>query len=268
MKVDTIINAIQKLETRAAARALCPREERQLSNFTAEAWDRLLYTPNKSLYGTQKSAGKHKLPRFMYHITTEDSYLSMLSDGKIKPAQCMDSASGVFLLDLKNFARFWTKNKDTAEQPRTTLLDMVCGKSEPYLNSANIVLLRIPTSALDARTLRLRRQKLCRMGHGNLEKETEKIMQDKHKFSNALKELKYMMQGESIEKAPLYNQRKEAVEYITPDEIPINQVSLIGKIGINKEYVEKAHRDMKDLPEIWKSLTQGQSEYKLFERVV
>lgn len=267
MKIDTLINAVRKLETRAITRALNPKEERQLNAFMTEAWDSLLYSPSKEIFGTSKTLGKHKLPRYMYHVTTEEAYLSMLKNGKIKPAQCADSSSGIFLFDIKNFTRFWRKTKDVAEQPRTTLLNEVVGKLLGQSNG-NIVMLRIPTKELNAQTLRLRRQKLCRCGHGNIQQEQETILKDKYKFSNALEGLKYIMQGENIAKAPLYNQRKEAIEFITPNEILMDNVSLVGKANVNTEIVDKAHWAMQDLPNIWRAMTQGSPESKSFEYMV
>ena len=267
MKIDTLINAVRKLETRALTRALSTKEERQLGAFCSEAWDRLRYAPNSTLFGTQKIIGKHKLPRYMYHITTEETYLSMLKDGKIKPHECMDSAAGTFLFDIKNFTRFWRKTKNVAEQPRTTLLSMVAGKLG-FQTKGNIVMLRIPSSELDARTLRVRRQDLCRSGHGNILQEQENFMQNKFKFSDSLENLRYIMQGESIANVPKYNQRKLAIEYVTPQEIPIEKVELIGKANVSTEELDKAHWNMIDLPEIWKEMTKGKAEHKAFEYMI
>lgn len=263
MRLDTLINAVKTLETRALTRSLSAKEERQLTSFFSEAWDSILYSPSKDIYGTSKTIGKHKMPRYLYHLTTEEAYLSMLKDGKILPAQCADSSNGIFLFDIKNFTRFWRRNKNVAEQPRTTLLNNVAGRL--LKPNGNIVMLKIPTHELDVRTLRLRLQKLCRMGHGNVQQEQESILNDKYKFSNALEGLRYLMQGESVANAPLYNQRKEAIEFITPNEIPIDKVSLLGKVNVDKERIDRAHWDMQDLPDIWKALTQGTPEAKSFE---
>ena len=263
MKIDTLINAIRKLETQALTRPLTVRKERQLTSFFTEAYDKLLYSPNKEIFGTLQTIGKHKLPRYMYHITTEDAYLSMLKDRKIKPSQCMDSPDGIFMFDLKNFTRFWRQTKHVAEQPRTTLLNNVVSCSD-----GNLVMLRIPTETLDARTLRVRIQALCRCGHGNMQQEQEMIINDKHRFSHALENLRYIMQGESIANVPRYNQRKLAIEYITPNEIPMSDVSLVGKTHVNPEIVNKAHWEMRDLPNVWHSLTEGMPEAKSFEYMV
>lgn len=267
MKTDTLINAVRKLETRALTRNLTAKEERQLSNFCEEAWDRMLYKPSNEIYGTSRIIGKHRLPRYLYHITTEDAYKSILESGKIVPSQCMDSPAGIFLFDIKNFTRYWRETIDIAEQPRTTLLDMVANKSQFGDAKCNIVMLRIPTKNLDARTMRLRRQKLCRMGKGNLQKEQENFFKDPYKFSNSLKGMQYSMQGESIANVSKYNQRKEALEYIIPEEISINNIGLVGKVSVDKAALSKAADDKKDLPQIWKELTDGTPERKAFDKM-
>jgi len=263
MKIDTLINAVFKLENRMLSRNLTPREERQFSAFFESAYENLLYKPSGSIWGTQKVIGKHKLPRYMYHITTKSAYESMLKDGCIKPSQCMDSSSGTFLFDMKNFTRFWRKTPDVVEQPRTTLLDWV-GKTD----SEEIVMLKIPTKKLNAQTMRLRRQKLCRYGAGGAAKAQEKFAADEHRFSHALEEMRYAMQGEDVSKLPLYNQRKEAVEYIVPEEIPIENVTLLGQATPDKKTVQQAAKEMRDLPEFWLKLTEGTPEQTAFRHLV
>ena len=92
-------------------------------------------------------------------------------------------------------------------------------------------------------------------------------MQNKFKFSDSLENLRYIMQGESIANVPKYNQRKLAIEYVTPQEIPIEKVELIGKANVSTEELDKAHWDMLDLPEIWKEMTKGKAEHKAFEHM-
>lgn len=266
MKVDTLISAVRKLETRAISRPLTTKETRQLESFCTEAWDRMLYAPSKEIFGNQKVIGKHKLPRFMYHITTESAYENMLKEGCIKPSECMDSSKGIFLFDLKNLTRFWTKNKDVVEQPRTTLLSMIADKLG-FETSGNIVMLRIPTKDLDARTLRVRVQKLCRCGAGGSEQDFQRMLEDPHRGSNALSSMQYAMQGENVSKVPLYNQRKNAIEYITPSEIPIEKVSFVGKANVDTKSLSEAHEQMKDVPSVWHSLTKGTAEHKAIEHM-
>ena len=89
-------------------------------------------------------------------------------------------------------------------------------------------------------------------------------VEDKHKFSHTLEAFQHIYQGENIQKAPLYNQRKKAIEYIVKEEIPMSNVSLVGKINVDTDAIEKAHRKKQDLPDVWNALTEGQPEQKAF----
>ena len=198
----------------------------------------------------------------MYHLTTEKNYQSMLKDGYIRPHACIDSPPFVFLFDMKNFTKFWRKTSQIQEQPRTTLLtNMIFDEKE------NIVLLKIPTKELDARKLRLRRQKKCRSGQSGFAEDLTNFTNNPYKFTTLMKMLKYILSGEPAVKSSLYNQLKEAIEFMTPDAIPIDKVKLLGKTTINRELLDKAHRQMVDIPEVWKALTAGTPEHKAFEQI-
>ncbi len=262
MRIDTLINAVRKLESRALIRSLSSKEQRQLETFIDAGIESLSKPSNIEPFGTKKVVGKHKIPRFMYHLTTESNYQSMLKDGYIQPHASIDSPPFVFLFDMKNFTKFWRKTRQVQEQPRTTLLtNMIFDEKE------NIVLLKIPTKELDARKLRLRRQKKCRSGSSGFAEELTNFTNNPYKFTTLMKGIKYILSGEPAVKSSLYNQLKEAIEFMTPDAIPIDKVTLIGKTTINRELLDKAHTQMLDVPEIWKALTSGTPEYKAFERI-
>ena len=188
----------------------------------------------------------------MYHLTTESNYQAMLKDGYIKPHACFDSPPFVFLFDIKNFTKFWRKTPQIQEQPRTTLLtNMIFDEKE------NIVLLKIPTKELDARKLRLRRQRLCRSGQAGFAQDLSNFTNNPYKFTTLMNCMKHLLSGEPAVKSSLYNQLKEAIEFMTPDAIPIDKVKCIGKATINRDKLDKAHAQMLDIPEIWKALTLG-----------
>ncbi len=263
MKINTLISAVKKLENQAIKTPLNERKEQQLFNIFDETLTRIQTSSSSEIYGVQKVLAKHKLPRYMYHLTTEESYLSMLRDGKILPSKACDFASGTFLFDMKNFTKYWKETSKVAEQPRTTLLNLIATHLG-YQTNGNIVLLKIPTKSLDARTMRLRVQEECRCGLGNFGNVITNSAEDKHKFSHSLEAFQYIYQGENVQKAPLYNQRKKATEYIVKEEIPMSNVSLVGKTNVDTDVIEKAHREKQDLPEVWKALTEGQPEQKAF----
>ena len=46
--------------------------------------------------------GKHKVPRFIYHMTNKTNYESMLRDGFIKTSPDVTLGRGVFATELTN----------------------------------------------------------------------------------------------------------------------------------------------------------------------
>ena len=128
-------------------------------------------------------------------------------------------------------------------------------------------MLKIPTKELDARTLRVRCQKMCRNGAGNQEKAFQEMLEDPYKMSHSLESMQYAMQGENVSKVPLYNQRKDAIEYITPSEISMESVSLVGKAKVDTKTLNEAHEEMKDVPEVWNMLTKDTPENQLIKHM-
>ncbi len=265
MKVDTLIKAVRVLENRAISRNLTSREMRQLECFSEGCWNRLMLNSeplvDSSING-QKVVGKHKIPRFMYHLTTEDAYNSMLRDGRIIPSECSDGR-GVFLFDLKNFAKFWRKTKNVGEEPKTTLLNMLSNRFL-FENNGNIVLLRIPTNKLDAGTLRLRIQEKVRCGRENYAEFAGDLFDNPYRMSESMEGFRYSVQGEKATNYSLCNQRKQAVEFITPSEVSMDDVQVIGRANIDKEEVSLADKLNKSMPKVWQELTKGSAEAKAF----
>ncbi len=55
--------------------------------------------------------GKHKIPRFIYHITSKNNYNKLLIDGTLRMSEDLFCGEGVFTSELdnifKNSARAW-----------------------------------------------------------------------------------------------------------------------------------------------------------------
>ncbi len=56
--------------------------------------------------------GKHKVPRYIYHITTQKNYRSILNDGLLKTTEDPFCGNGVFAIELINFFKRWKEHKD------------------------------------------------------------------------------------------------------------------------------------------------------------
>ncbi len=173
---------------------------------------------NCQVTGTQ--LGRRNLPRYLYHITTENNYQQILKDGYIKGHHDLDSSShlsGVFLFDLKNFSKRWaTMGIDLGDKLLTFAKGLVMQASK---DDSNLVVLKIPTRTLSQRKLKCRNQLT--------DSETHSIYGD---FATNQKH---------------YTRKKKPIEYINEGNIPIQNVTKIGEanVGVN------LHKAMENLSE-------------------
>lgn len=168
--------------------------------------------------GTQ--LGRRNLPRYLYHVTTENNYQQMLKDGYIKGHHDLDSSShlsGVFLFDLKNFSKRWTTmGLDWGDKLFTFAKGLIMQASK---DDSNIVVLKIPTRTLSQRKLKCRNQLTDSETHSTY--------------------------GDFATNQKHYTRKKKAIEYINEENIPIQNVTKIGEasVGFN------LHKAMDNLSE-------------------
>ncbi len=197
--------------------------------------------------------GKHKVKRYLYHLTTETNYKNILKSGKINTSQ--DSYldyEGVFLTELENIGKYWrTSNDWNKALPKN--------KDGIYLSlgllgqvskgTRKVICLRIPTKYLDHDMLKIRSQnKLC-------------------KSSLSEEIIPHIETGAPAKDANLYKQRKEAIEYIYQGAIPVEQIELVGMSDIPKLSLKSLQTWTKDeqkniVLNVFKKLFTGQPESK------
>lgn len=51
-----------------------------------------------------KTMGKHKIPRFLYHITSRENYQQILESGVIH--QSFHAPNGVYMIELDSFSKY------------------------------------------------------------------------------------------------------------------------------------------------------------------
>lgn len=168
--------------------------------------------------GTQ--LGRRNLPRYLYHITTENNYQQMLKDGYIKGHHDLDlntHLSGVFLFDLKNFSKRWTTmGIDLGDKLFTFAKGLIMQASK---DDSNLVVLKISTKTLSQNKLKCRNQLTDSKTHNTY--------------------------GDFATNQKHYTRKKNAIEYINEGNIPIQNVTKIGEanVGFN------LHKAMENLSE-------------------
>lgn len=167
--------------------------------------------------------GKHKIKRYLYHMTSEENYQSMLRDGKIHVTDDAHmNEQGVFMTDLQNLLKRWRYSKDWTECGINVNLSLAL-LGQVSKSGNKIVCLRIPTAALDHDLLKIRSQNRLFRGRSAMQKwSIPKIYAHK-------------VDGAPAVEAGRYKQRKEALEYIYPRDIDMDNVELVGRadVGFN-----------------------------------
>lgn len=200
--------------------------------------------------------GKHKIKRYLYHLTSEENYKKMLETGMMKTHKCgsFDVLAGIFMTDLQNLTKRWRCSKDWDKHGNLgyALLGHI------YKGGKNIVCLRIPTKNLNHEILRVRSQNTLFKTRG-MGKDKSELACDAHELI-----------GSHAKNRNLFARRKEAVEYIYLDNIPVNNVQLVGKADLSEivPLVSKTkHSDKKTMQgniflTTLKTLFKGQPEMK------
>lgn len=210
---------------------------------------RLKYTPaqKKGTVQLLQSVGKHKIPRYIYHITSKHNYERMLESGTINLSHDPFFGKGIFFTDIQNLFKEWNKFDNNRGKNLLELLLHHCGHNDA-------VLLRIPSSKLNIENLFVRSQKrvfsaqkkiIQEYGEEEINRysmkllktgkyeDSEQVLYDsilhfiKEKYG--AETLNHLTNGDKAIFAKLYKQRKEAIEYIYKDKINISDVEKIGE---------------------------------------
>ena len=228
-----------------------------------------------------KQPGKHKIPRYIYHLTNKKNYELMLHDGVIKQTNDDLMGNGIFAIDLINFFKRWDKNKSWHKMSLQERLLAHTSKGED-----DLVILKIPTQNLNHKHLKIRSQnKLFNWSFNNYDKlkKTYEIQELKNKTQVKRKNwnktshnliLKFLKKNESkqltnhlTEGVPailgrLFTQRKNAIEYIYKENIPINKVEKIGEVSMERLRISQEYDPLKPIRSIFLALLKGQPEEK------
>ena len=150
--------------------------------------------------GRIAKTGKPNIPRYLYHVTTEKNYESMLKSGKILTTDdglCISELNGVFLFDLKNFLKRWTSTffDFKEEGGKINLASALIGKNR------EAVVLRVPTKNFDINKLRIRVQ-------------------------NAKTDDYHALNGDSAVFQTLYTRRKKPTKFNLPEDFGGNPDAL------------------------------------------
>lgn len=173
------------------------------------------------------SFGNKKIPKFLYHLTTEENYSSMLKDKNVKTT-CTSTLQGIFMIELNNFLKRWKTSGDWNYQDlQSKLLSRVAKKTK------KIVVLRISTASLNSEKLLIRSQN--RYFRAKEKGNYEIVLQNwKTTHIKPDTEFNHVFYGDIAKNSKHYKQRKEAIEYIYPESIDISKIEKVGSTKIKR----------------------------------
>lgn len=245
------------------------------------------------LVSATAKVGKHKIPRYIYHLTNKQNYESILKDGVIIPSSDAFIGKAVFSTELTNLFKRWQVHKAWGYDSLQDILIKQVAKGQD-----DIVILKIPTSKLNPNLLKIRSQqtlfnfyssksyeKFNTTGVMVVEKYPEfrkiaelndfpkdalpaflKFYKDfltkifSHMGENNLGQM--LMEGLPAKYSKLLKQRKKAIEYAYFDKIPVSDVEKIGEVNIAKLRKTADYDPVRPMRSIFTALLKGTPEEK------
>ena len=203
---------------------------------------------NLDISDIRENSYSGKVPRYIYHLTPKENYEQMVENGCIKlSSDPYFVRDGIFTFELENLFKRW--NSKGAEYKETLIEGLL---RQVTKNQDEIVILKIPTSKLEQNQLYIRSQKKFFGSSLTPRQEVMKIMatkyQDKENIStkdifNVINESlnKCILEknndihircGAPAYQSSLFKQRKEPIEYIYCDTIPLSNTEKLGEVKI------------------------------------
>lgn len=227
--------------------------------------------------------GKHKIPRYIYHLTSKTNYDSILKDGFIKTTNndVFMKDNAVFAIELTNFFKWWKKVDNSAHESIQDRLIKYTSKGEK-----DIVILRIPTEKLNQDSLTVRSQNLAFNFFNSEENEKinsifeslDKSVIEQSKKCKTSKDflsfykkyiperflviIEQLCSGISAKNSSLFEQRGEAIEYIYKNDIPVETVEKIGQVNISQLKKTENYNPTQPIKSVFSALLKNTPEEK------
>lgn len=192
--------------------------------------------------------GKHKIPKYLYHIT-KTSNLKSIQEKGLQTGEDEFFGEGVFLFDMANVVKFW-KNRVGVRPLQEKLLEYTSGYCD-YIS-----LLKIPTEEIDKSKLVVRR--LDTMMNLSREYYDDVAIFEAYAKGEIPKEIiEHITEGTPAVMSRKLENYKIPLEYIYPQSIPADKLSVIGN-----GYVPPFSFTFKS---VMKPMLKGQPEEKMLD---
>lgn len=200
---------------------------------------------------TKNIIGKHKIPKYLYHITPTKNLESIKKNG-LRMTEDDLYGEGVFMFDMANFLKFWTK-KDSKNAYANELLKYI-GK-----HSTDISIIKVPTKNLTTKDLAIRRQdKLFDVV--NKYDDVDDIYQAYSRKEISTKLMDEISEGEQAIMANKFDRKKVPLEYIYPSDISAKDIEVIGQTSYDYTKI--------NIPKIFRNLLNNCKEAMFLGKVI
>ena len=230
---------------------------------------------------TLNTISKHRVPRFVYHMTNKSHYEQIIKSGELKPSKDLFCGEAVFMTDLINFFKRW--KKQTTDNPESLQQRLI---TQTAKGENNLVIYRIPTAKLDSEKLFIRSQNVCfdwvnknvekldclsdevLANYGGVFKEENEaaIVADfRELFKKTFKGNKnaeHLINGASAKFSKFFKQKKEPIEYLYRDNIPADNIEKIGEVNLTDLPFFNQYDPNKPIRNIFTALLAGNPEIK------
>lgn len=237
------------------------------------------------------------IPRYLYHLTSKSNYKSIISSGVLKTTKPESACDGgVFMLELTNFFKRWGTSKNWEGNMQKELLFRVGANDAGDVVILRIPTKGLDKSKLRVRSqnrlnefVKLNNdseEKLVKLQEDYIKSElskldskldtnvisTDEYINKCHEISQKAMEKfpfpedrlyvpisEHIVSGAPAKERKLFQQRKEAIEYIYPNEIPASVVEKIGETNVDDILLPAEKCSMRD---IFSRLLRGTPEEK------
>jgi hypothetical protein len=239
------------------------------------------------------------IPRFLYHITNTANYKSIVSSGVLKTSKPESACNGgVFMVELTNFFKRWGVSKDWDGNLQAELLQKVAGNSGDVV-ILRIPTKEIDTNRLRVRSqnrltpvAKLDKERRTQILDECADLQTDYIRSEMDKLdisSLSLEEFqkkcdiitrkaaekfpfpenidepcvpisKHIIEGAPAKERKLFQQRKEAIEYIYPGNIPVSSIEKVGEADVSDIFLFSENKC--SIRDIFLKLLKGAPEKK------
>lgn len=157
----------------------------------------------------QNFTSNKRIPRYLYHLTTNKNAEDILRNGTFVNYPVNDDISGLFMFDLKNFLKHWINPKQDLASRLFFNIARIHGES-------NLTLLKIHVKSLDTKQLKIRSQKYLYQ----------------YQYTKDKKIQYHRKYGDFAENQKHYTRKKHPIEYIYSKSISAQNIEKCGECKI------------------------------------